>query len=56
MNTKTFEQFAAMTEVGLSNVEGGSVEVVGIVLGAAWAIYSFGEAAGRTAYYVTHSK
>lgn len=45
-----------MTSAELSNVEGGSVEVVGIVLGSAWAVYSFGEATGRTAYYVTHSK
>ncbi|KFN88480.1 hypothetical protein H702_02405 [Streptococcus equinus JB1] len=53
---KNLEQFDVMTSAELSTVEGGSVEAVGIVLGAAWAIYSFGEAAGRTAYYVTHSK
>ncbi len=57
MNTKSFEQFEVMTDAELAKVEGGdNLNAAGVIVGIAWGIYSFGEAAGKTAYYMTHPK
>ncbi|WP_314481980.1 Blp family class II bacteriocin [Streptococcus cristatus] len=57
MDTKVMSQFEVMDENMLATVEGGFtgvLESIGIGIGIGWAIYQFGEAAGRAYYYATH--
>ncbi|MGT2844071.1 bacteriocin [Streptococcus hongkongensis] len=52
------KEFEVLNENHLNTIFGGTgeLEAVGIITGIAWGIYSFGEAAGKSVYYLTHPK